>query len=151
MKVIMQQITEGEEAVIIRYREGGPELEAVLRALSEQEPLLLGRNGEERRRLAAWEIYYFESVDERLFAYTESGEYQVQMTLSQAEERFVREGFFRCNKSFVINRNKIRSLRSEMGSRIDAELENGEHVIISRRYAKAFRAWLKGGETDGER
>ena len=36
-----------------------------------------------------------------------------------------------------------------MGNRIDALLDNQEHVIISRRYVKEFRERLKGGKERG--
>ena len=39
---------------------------------------------------------------------------------------------------------RISELRSESGGRINAVMENGEHVIISRRYAKLFRRELRG-------
>lgn len=92
------------------------------------------------------DIYYFESVDEKLFACTKEAVYQVVLTLAEAEELLGGYGFFRCNKSFVVNIDRIISVRSEMGNRIDALLDNGEHVIISRRYAKEFRERLRGGE-----
>ena len=61
-----------------------------------------------------------------------------------AEERFARDGFFRCSKSMVINVCHVDRLKSESGNRIDAQMGNGEHVMISRRYAKALRRILKG-------
>ena len=66
--------------------------------------------------------------------------------LAEAEEKLNSYGFFRCNKSFVVNINHIASVRSDMGNRIDALLDNQEHVIISRRYAKVFRELLRGGK-----
>ena len=70
------------------------------------------------------------------------------MTLSEAQERLENHGFFRCNKSMALNLNHIESVKSELGSRINAALDNGEHVVISRHYAKRFRELLRGGEED---
>ena len=55
------------------------------------------------------------------------------------------EGFFRCSKAMVLNVYRIEKLQSLSGNRIDATMDNGEHVIISRRYAKELRVLLKGG------
>jgi len=66
--------------------------------------------------------------------------------LGEVEEKLSSEGFFRCNKSFVVNINHIVSVKSEMGNRIDALMDNEEHVIISRRYAKTFREMLRKEE-----
>lgn len=54
------------------------------------------------------------------------------------------KGFFRCSKSMVINIYRINKLKSMSGNRIDVTMDNGEHVIISRRYAKELRSTLKG-------
>ena len=70
---------------------------------------------------------------------------QTEYTLNELEGMLGQDGFFRCSKAFIVNLDKIVSLRSEMGNRIDAKLENGEHLIISRRYAKELRAILKEG------
>ena len=54
--------------------------------------------------------------------------------------------YFRCSKSMIINIYRISRLQSESGGRINAVMENGEHVIISRSYAKEFRRVLRGEE-----
>lgn len=149
MKISLEQILSGEEEIIIRYRNMTPELEKIIDSLKREPVFLTGKNGERQYRILPEDIYYFESVDERLFACTSEAEYQVMFTLTEAEEKLSSYGFFRCNKSFVVNINHITSVRSEMGNRIDALLDNQEHVIISRRYAKEFREWLRGGKEHG--
>ena len=80
-----------------------------------------------------------------MFAYTKEREMQTEYTLNELEKLLGEDGFFRCSKSFIVNIDKIVSLQSEVGNRIDAKLENGEHLIISRRYAKELRRILKEG------
>ena len=107
--------------------------------------MLYGKNEQGGRQLLPGQIYYFERVDDKIFAYTKGQEYQVAVTLKEVEERLKRHGFFRCNKSFVVNIDHIASVQSQLGNRIDAKLDNQEHIIISRRYVKEFRELLKGG------
>ncbi len=73
------------------------------------------------------------------------------MTLNALEYHFRTQGFFRCSKSMVINIYRISYLESKPGNRIDAMMDNGEHVIISRRYASGLRAVLKSGTADGNK
>lgn len=71
------------------------------------------------------------------------------MTLAEAEQMLAESGFFRCNKSMVLNVDRVIAVKSEMGNRINATLDNGEHVMISRHYARAFRELLqRGGRND---
>lgn len=148
MKISIEKIQDGEEEIIVRCRTVTPGLKRFLDYLKEEPQSLLGRKGELQYRLNPDDIYYFESVDEHLFAYTEAGVYQVMLTLAEAGQKLCGNGFFRCNKSFVINVNKVSSVQSELGNKINATLDNGEHIIISRRYARAFREMLKGGMED---
>ena len=46
----------------------------------------------------------------------------------------------------ILNIYRISELKSESSGRINAAMENGERVIISRSYAKAFRRELKREE-----
>lgn len=146
MKVRTEQIASGEDEILVKYKEMTPEIKRIIESLKRESVFVVGKSGERQYRIQPREIYYFESVDEKLFAYTSENEYQVALTLAEAEEKLNSYGFFRCNKSFVVNINHIASVRSEMGNRIDALLDNQEHVIISRRYAKAFRELLRGGK-----
>jgi len=50
----------------------------------------------------------------------------------------------------VINIYRISHLQSKPGSRICATMENGEEVMISRKYAKGLRQVLKGGGSRDE-
>lgn len=146
MKISMERITSGEDEILIKYKEMTPAIERIIESLKREQVFITGKSGERQYRIYPRDIYYFESVDEKLFAYTREAEYQVMFTLTEAEEKLSSYGFFRCNKSFVVNINHIASVRSEMGNRINALLDNQEHVIISRRYAKAFRELLRGGK-----
>ena len=85
------------------------------------------------------DIFYIESVDKNCFVYTADEVYETNLKLYELEEMLDAAGFFRSAKSQIINIGKIKSLCPDFGSRIEAELENGEKVIISRQYAKQFK------------
>lgn len=91
------------------------------------------------------DVIYLESVDGGTFIYTKKEIYRTGITLAQAELLYGKEGFFRCSKAMVMNIYRIVKLKSEPGNRIDAMMDNDEHVLISRRYAKELRNILKGG------
>ena len=90
------------------------------------------------------EILYLESVDEKVFACTKDQVLRIDGTLHSFLTETDDEAFFRCSKSMVINVDRVVSLKSLSSNRIDAVMENGEHIIISRRYASEFRRLLRG-------
>ena len=45
------------------------------------------------------DIYYFESVENRVFAYTESEVYEIKLKLYELEEKYSYSDYFRANKA----------------------------------------------------
>ncbi len=144
MKLTLEQIHEGKEEVIIRYRQRTEEIDGIVRYIEGQEQRLFGTKDGQQFLVRFPEIIYLESVDGVTYLYTEQEVYRSDLTLALFEVMYREEGFFRCSKSMVINLYRISRLRSMPGSRIDVTMDNGEHVVISRRYAKELRQILKG-------
>lgn len=88
-------------------------------------------------------ILYFESVENRTFIYTENQVLSTSMKLYEIESRLSEKDFFRCSKSVIVNVRKISKLKPEITRNILATLINGEIVVISRRYATAFKNMIK--------
>ena len=94
------------------------------------------------------DILYFEAVDEKVFAYTESDVADVRGRLYEYEERLSDKGFVRVSKSVLVHLNKIKSIAPSPGRKFEAELCNGERVIISRQYASELKKILLGGKVN---
>lgn len=148
MKLTLQQIAQGEDEIIVKYVEKTSEIERIVNLLKTGDKRLVGWHEKVQTVLEPQCILYFESVDNKTYAYTSADVYRVDYTLAELELLFSHTGFFRCSKSMILQINCIKSLHSMSGNRIDAQMENGEHVIISRAYAVAFRKKLKGGDAD---
>ena len=145
MKYTIRKITEGEEEVIIHYIEMTPEIERMIRLLHGEQRKLIGWDEKTSVILEPQDILYIESVDGRTFAYMEKQVLKLEDTLNQLEQILNDINFFRCSKSMIINIDKVRTLRSMPSNRIDATMQNGEHIVISRTYASDFRKRLQGG------
>lgn len=137
-----EKIQSGEDEVIIKYKEMNNQIKDIIMYVNEQVSPIIGSMNKEQHILTQNEIYYFESVDNMVFAYTKSESYETKHTLYELEDILNKRRFFRCSKSIIINITRIKALKSLAGNRIDATLDNQEHVIISRRYAKEFRRRL---------
>ncbi|MBO4618367.1 MAG: LytTR family transcriptional regulator DNA-binding domain-containing protein [Lachnospiraceae bacterium] len=145
MKIDIKKIDSGEDEIILRYKEVTPKIKRILDALNGESNRLVGRKDDKQVVVDTGEILYIESVDDKTFAYTESDVVRVDNTLQGITEALDDIKFFRCSKSMIINVDKVRVLKSLSSNRIDATLENGEHILISRTYASDFRKLLKGG------
>ena len=148
MRRTMTHITEGEDEVIIRYRQMNDEVETIASIVQSSGKRLEGYENGSGLFLHPEQIYYYESVDGITYAYLKDMVCKVNDSLERLAIHYEDRGMFRCSKSMVLNIYKISYLKSEPGNRICATMENGEQVMISRRYARILRQILKGGRDD---
>lgn len=148
MKYTVKKITEGEDEVIVKYREMTPEVERVVQFLNGDRRKLIGFREKEQVVLELGKLLYIESVDGKTFAYTEEEVLRLDYALNRLEMILSDINFFRCSKSMILNIDKVKCLKSLPSNRIDATMCNGEHILISRTYAADFRKRLKGGRND---
>ena len=144
MRYTINQIREGEDELILNYRQLNPEVEKVIAFMARNQKKMIGRVDGETILFSPEEILYIEKVDGRTFAYTVDRVVQVDLSLSTAELILEDVSFFRCSKSMIVNVNKVEKLKSLPSNRIDATMKGGEHIMISRTYASEFRRLLKG-------
>lgn len=143
MRITLQQIHEGKDEVIIRYRQMTEHIEEIVKFVEGQGEKLVAIKDGQQFLISIHKIIYLESVDGVTYLYTEHEVYKTSLTLVLFEALYVEEGFFRCSKSMVINIYRIKKLKSMSGSRIDVTLDNDEHVVISRHYSKELRRIIR--------
>ena len=88
------------------------------------------------------EILYFESVDEKIFFYTDDAVYETASRLYQLEEKLADTPFARISKSTIANLRKMRSITPQPHSRLCAVMANGERLIVSRQYMNSIKEKL---------
>jgi len=88
------------------------------------------------------EILYFESVDDKVFAYTKDAVCESRLKLYMLEEELPKDDFFRASKAVIVNLSKLQSLSPAFGGRFEAVLKNGYKVIISRNYVADLKEKL---------
>lgn len=144
MKYIINQRNEGENELILNYSQSDAEVEEVLAFMEKKQKKLMGKVDGEKVIFSPEEILYIEKVDDRTYAYTLEQVIQLDISLATAEVILDRAHFFRCSKSMILHVNKVERLKSLPSNRIDATMQGGEHILISRTYASDFRKLLRG-------
>jgi len=144
MKITVIRTDDGEDELILKYREMNDEVREILAFMERNDRKLTGKIDGETVMFLPDEILYIEKVDEKTFAYTMDKVIQMDLSLATAEILLNDDRFFRCSKSMIINISRVQRLKSLPSNRIDATMESGEHIMISRTYASEFRKILKG-------
>lgn len=88
------------------------------------------------------DVFYFEYVDQKVFAYCKEQVYEIRKKLYELEEMLSAKDFIRISKACILNLDKINSLTPNLGGRFEAHLKNGEKIIVSRQYVNILKEAL---------
>ncbi|WP_026657617.1 LytTR family DNA-binding domain-containing protein [Butyrivibrio sp. AC2005] len=139
MRVTFNKIGQGEtEYAVINAHERTSAIDTVIGLLENGEQIILGYKDGESIPCPVSKIYYFETVDDKCFAYTKDDCIEIKSRLYEVEGQLDYR-FFRCSKSMICNIRKIKSVKAESNARMRATLLNGEPVIITRSYVKEMK------------
>ena len=143
MKITILDLKPGEEEeIIVKCDKIGDDLQKILNSIKQgNNKLNVYKNGD-IYFIEPEQIYYFESVDQKVFAYGKTEVYEVKSKLYELENVLPARDFMRATKSTILNLNKIKSLTPAFSGRFEALLKNGERVIISRQYVNVLKERL---------
>lgn len=127
--------------VEIRCREKDREVDAIVSALTAHDKIP-AKMGEETVLLTPSQILYFEAVDRRTFAYLDHRVAEVTLRLYELTAGGLFYGYVRVSKSIVINVIHVKNVVRLLSGNLDLTMDNGEHVIVSRRFVKEFHSFI---------
>lgn len=132
-----------EIEVIINCPQDDSTVQRIVTTLRTVDKRLKGYFQNENYNVDINEVLYIDSVDRKVFFYTENRVYETRKKLYELEDYLRNSSFFRVSKSTIINLNRVRSLRPELGARLLMTMENGEKVLVSRQYAQSIKSALE--------
>lgn len=142
MKITVETPIEGEDEIIIRCKELDEELMSLISTVGQWRRRITGYKDKAIVQLVPADIYYFESVDNKVFAYCEKDVFEVKEKLYELESIYKNTDFQRISKSVIANISFIEAVIPILGARLEAKLKNGERVIISRQYVPELKKKL---------
>jgi len=143
IKVRIEQISsEDESEVIIRCHKLNPRLKQVIALLKNEDVRLIAYVDNRTFQLMPSDIFYIESVGGKTFFYGKNQVYESKTRLYELEETLEDFDFFRVSKSMLINLTKIQSFAPTTSRRLEAIMQNGEKVLVSRHYVSTLKRLL---------
>lgn len=143
MKItILDKDSGGEDEVIVKCSALSPDIIRLLNSFKSGKDKLAVFKDSQIVVIEPKDIYYFESVENNVFAYTRENVYESKSRLYQLEEDLLSMDFIRVNKAVVLNINKISRLVPAFSGRFEAVLKNGYKIIISRMYVPLLKERL---------
>lgn len=144
MKIEVKKVEEYErEYIEIGCHKVNERIREIVRFVKMGQGSVEAFRDEKQYQIAVADILYVESVDDRCFLYLKDECYESKRRLYEFEEALPDRHFARISKAVIVNLMKVSSISPALGGRFFCELNNGEKVIISRKYVPAVREKLK--------
>tara|TARA_R110000868_G_scaffold47550_1_gene155737 strand:+ start:419 stop:1126 length:708 start_codon:yes stop_codon:yes gene_type:complete len=100
------------------------------------------KDGEQCWLVTLQQVQLFESIGNYTRLYFEQQKPLIYKSLSQIEKRLPEMGFFRANRSELINMQYVRQVEMALNGNLMISLENGKIIELSRRQATEFKKRL---------
>lgn len=143
MKITIEALPDGqEEEIVIRSNSLDSELLDLIYALKAGRSRLTAFTEDGIVKLDSREVFYFESVDNKVCACCEKSVYDLKQKLYELESIFEHTDFVRISKAMIVNVDKIEKIVPMFNGRLEAVLKNGESVVISRQYVPDLKKKL---------
>ena len=143
MKITIMTPEPGQEdEVILRCAQLDDRVMELLRSLRNEQNKLNAYTENGITMLNIKDVFYFESVDNKVFAYCEKQVYEIRRKLYELESDLEGTDFLRISKSAIVDLSKIAHLSAAFNGRLEAKLKNGEKIMISRQYVPALKKKL---------
>ena len=144
MKIKIDENSKYEDIeVIINCNKKDDRINRIVKAIETNSYNIIGRIDNEEYILELNDIYYFEAVDNRVYAYCEKEIYEVNYKILELSDLLSNTFFLQTSRTIVLNIKKIHKVKTLVNGRILAVLDNGEKSIITRVYAQNFKQKLK--------
>lgn len=145
MIINISQIKKDEnERLEIYCHEISNEITEIVRFVKSKQGQLTGIIEGAQYEIPVSDVFYIEGVDNKVFIYCEKQVYETRQKLYELEEALKEKHFLRVSKSVLLNLMKIKSIKPSLNSRFTAVLQNGEQIIVSRKYVPELKKALKG-------
>ena len=146
MKIHIETVgKDREERIVIECYEVREEVSEIINFVKSKDTTLTAYMDSKIFYISIQDIFYIDTVDNKVFVYLEEKVYELKNKLYEIESLYAGRYFFRCSKSVIINLMKIESIKPGLNSRFIAKLYNGEEIIISRKYVADLRRSYRGG------
>ena len=145
MKLQIEQIPTLEETeILIKCKEIDSKINKISNYIRTSYITLIGKIDGEQFVINLDDIFYFEAVENKVFAYVEKEVYEVNYKIQELVDMLKRTSFIQTARTIILNINKIEKVSTLVNGRINAVLVNGEKLIITRVFSHSFKNKLNG-------
>lgn len=143
MRIEKRQVKGQPLTVIIEYPEWNESVEILAGKIGRMDRSFTGRTEDGSVNVSISDIYYIENVERKLFLYTKDEVYRFEGSMSDIEGRIYESSLVRISRTCIMNTDYLREIRQIKNSHLEAVMDNGEKLIVSRKYLPEIKKIFK--------
>ena len=134
MRIIKRQVEEQPLTVIIEYPKWESAVERLVQKIESINVRFQGRLEDKAVSIDASDVYYLENVERKVFLYAKEQVYRYDGNMAELEGKLAGTEFVRISRTCIMNAEHLRELKQIKNSHLEAVLDNGEKLIVFRKY-----------------
>jgi DNA-binding LytR/AlgR family response regulator len=125
--------------VIVEYPVLDDNARRILNKVYQLDVQFVGKMGDRALQIGLDDIYYFETVERKVFIYTREEVFQLQGSIADVEKMTADSGLVRVSRTCIINTDHLQEIKQLKNSRLEAAMDNDEKIIVSRKYLRDIK------------
>ena len=139
MRVVQRQVKDQPLTVIVEYPEYDQSVERLVKKIKNMSIGFTGRADGKTVSIDISEIYYIENVERKIFLYSQKDVYRYDGNMADIDTAIADTDLVRISRTCFMNTSHLKEIMQIKNSHLEALLDNGEKLIVSRKYLKDIK------------
>lgn len=139
MRVEQRQVKDQPVTVIVEYPEYDKSVDNLINKIKNMSISFTGKSDGKTVSIDISDIYYIENVERKIFLYSRKDVFRYDGSMADIESSIAETDLVRISRTCFMNVSHLKEIMQIKNSHLEAVLDNGEKLIVSRKYLKDIK------------
>lgn len=139
MRVEQRQVKDQPLTVIVEYPEYDKSVDNLINKIKNMSISFTGKSDGKTVSIDISDIYYIENVERKIFLYSKKDIYRYDGSMVDIDSSISETDLVRISRTCFMNVSHLKEIMQIKNSHLEAVLDNGEKLIVSRKYLKDIK------------
>ncbi|MBR0396361.1 MAG: LytTR family transcriptional regulator [Clostridiales bacterium] len=139
MRVEQRQVKDQPLTVIVEYPEYDKSVDNLINKIKNMSISFTGKSDGKTVSIDVSDIYYIENVERKIFLYSKKDIYRYDGSMADIDSSISETDLVRISRTCFMNVSHLKEIMQIKNSHLEAVLDNGEKLIVSRKYLKDIK------------
>lgn len=139
MRVEQRRVKDQPLTVIVEYPEYDKSVDNLINKIKNMSISFTGKSDGKTVSIDISDIYYIENVERKIFLYSKKDIYRYDGSMADIDSSISETDLVRISRTCFMNVSHLKEIMQIKNSHLEAVLDNGEKLIVSRKYLKDIK------------